>query len=156
MSLKRPRYFTGKLLTAEDLSAEQEYQRTKQRLHNRELHGFGVVSGLTVAVHRGSIAVAPGFAIDPEGNEIIVPDPITIVPDEAVSGWLCLFYHEEATDPVPVEGAMEYGSLEERPLLEFCPGPSPAGLPLARVMATHRGLELDPSFQPPRVGRCWA
>jgi hypothetical protein len=156
MSLKRPRYFTGKLLTAEDLSAEQEYQRTKQRLRNRELHGLGVVSGLTVAVQRGSIVVAPGFAIDPEGNEIIVPDLVTLVPVEPVSGWVCLRFNEVATDPVPVEGGIEYASLEERPLLEFCPGPSPAGLPLARLLATHRGLELDPSFQPPRVGRCWA
>ncbi|MBL8290394.1 MAG: hypothetical protein JNN08_01085 [Bryobacterales bacterium] len=156
MSLKRPRYFTGKLLTAEDLSAEQEYQRSKRRLHNRELHGFGVVSGLTVAVHQGSIIVSSGFAIDPEGNEIAVPDPITIIPAESAAGWICLLYNEVATDPVPVAGAMEYSSIEERPMLEFCPEPSPAGIPLARVLATHRGLELDPSFQPPRVGRCWA
>jgi hypothetical protein len=38
------------LLTADDLQREQDYHRDKARLHNRFLHGWGVVAGLTVSV----------------------------------------------------------------------------------------------------------
>jgi len=45
-TLRRVNYFAGRLLTAEDFRAEQEYHREKSRRHNRRLHGSGVASGL--------------------------------------------------------------------------------------------------------------
>lgn len=68
----RPRFFSSRLLSAEDLALEQNYFRNKQKLHNRALHGFGVVSGLKVSLQSGKVVVAPGLGIDCEGNEIIV------------------------------------------------------------------------------------
>jgi len=59
-SLERPRFFTGKLLTTEDLALEQQYFREKLRRHNRSLHGFGIVSGLKVTTVSGKIAVDAG------------------------------------------------------------------------------------------------
>jgi hypothetical protein len=45
----RLRYFYGQMLHAKDFQAEQAYFREKQKLHNRCLHGAGVVCGLLVA-----------------------------------------------------------------------------------------------------------
>ena len=41
-------YFYGQMLHARDLQAEQSYFREKLKLHNRCLHGWGVVCGLEV------------------------------------------------------------------------------------------------------------
>lgn len=75
--LERPRYFCGQLLTEEDLEAEQNYQREKNRLHNRYLHGWGVVCGLKVTCHpkcssKGNLLIEKGYAIDCCGNDILV------------------------------------------------------------------------------------
>ena len=48
---ERNRYFTGKLLVARDLVQEQAYFLGRHRLHNRLLHGWGVVCGLEVYPH---------------------------------------------------------------------------------------------------------
>jgi hypothetical protein len=47
----RNNYFTGKLLTARDFTAEQQYSADKLRLHQIALHGWGVVCGLKVKPH---------------------------------------------------------------------------------------------------------
>ena len=80
---KRPNFFSGKLLTAEDLAQEQEYVLDKFKRHNRTLHGFGIISGLKVSARAGQITVAPGIALDCEGNELVVDSPQSIVPPEA-------------------------------------------------------------------------
>lgn len=71
---ERSRFFTGQMLTAEDLQREQDYHRDKARLHNRFLHGWGVVAGLRVSIDQGAVVVvAPGLALDCAGNELILP-----------------------------------------------------------------------------------
>ena len=45
---KRLNYFYGQMLGAADFRAEQQYFREKLKLHNRCLHGYGVVCGLRV------------------------------------------------------------------------------------------------------------
>ena len=70
---ERSRFFTGQVLTADDLQREQDYHRDKARLHNRFLHGWGVVAGLTVSLDQGVVVVAPGLALDCAGNELILP-----------------------------------------------------------------------------------
>src|SRR5262249_27245113 len=52
---RRLNYVYGQLLGVADFQAEQSYFREKQRLHNRCLHGYGVVCGLLV----GPVDVAP-------------------------------------------------------------------------------------------------
>jgi len=97
---ERPRYFAGKLVTAEDFELEQRYHIEKRWLLNRMLQGAGVVSGLdVVAAERGTVTVAPGFALDPHGREILVCEPQALaIPDcdEPVS--ICLLYTEVETD----------------------------------------------------------
>jgi hypothetical protein len=72
--LDRTRFFSGQLLTEADLNNEQSYWLSKSRLHNRYLHGWGVVCGMQVVCSEcdGWVTVKPGYAIDPCGNDIIV------------------------------------------------------------------------------------
>ncbi|HXH90987.1 MAG TPA: type II secretion system protein GspG [Thermoanaerobaculia bacterium] len=72
--LERPRYFAGQLLTEAELNSEQSYVIAKNRLHNRYLHGWGVVCGLEVVCHNcdGFVTVRAGYALDPCGNDVIV------------------------------------------------------------------------------------
>ncbi|MFI2224558.1 hypothetical protein [Streptomyces fradiae] len=71
----RPRFFAGQLLTEDDLGLLVEYTTAKTRLRNRSLHGPGVVCGLAVtcAPCGGGVVVQPGHALDPAGNDIVVP-----------------------------------------------------------------------------------
>jgi len=72
----RNSYFTGKLLTERDFTAEQRYLINKLRLHHAGLHGWGVVCGLKVKPHPycpdRRVVVEPGLAIDACGREIRV------------------------------------------------------------------------------------
>ncbi|HEV7744470.1 MAG TPA: hypothetical protein VGO56_05715 [Pyrinomonadaceae bacterium] len=101
---RRPHFFNGKLLTAADLDLEQQYHREKSKLHNRALHGFGIVSGLKVSVDAGQIVIEPGLALDCEGNEILIAALQTVVPpvaSDCYASYVNLLYAEENTDPVP-------------------------------------------------------
>jgi hypothetical protein len=72
--LDRTRFFSGQLLTEADLNNEQSYWLSKGRMHNRYLHGWGVVCGMQIVCSEcdGWVTVKPGYAIDPCGNDIIV------------------------------------------------------------------------------------
>ena len=76
--LARNNYFTGKLLVERDFREEQDYFLGKDRRHNQELHGWGVVCGLKVKQHPDEncrdryVIVEPGTAIDCCGHEILV------------------------------------------------------------------------------------
>jgi hypothetical protein len=74
-SLERVHFFSRQLITAEDMTAEQEYFRQKLRRHNRYLHGWGVVCGFQVAAaptstHPWRVQICPGYLITPQGDEI--------------------------------------------------------------------------------------
>lgn len=97
---ERPRYFAGKLLTAEDFELEQRYNIEKRWLLNRMLRGPGVVSGLSVVADpKGKITVEPGFALDPQGREILVCRPQELaVPGSGELVSICLLYKEVETE----------------------------------------------------------
>jgi hypothetical protein len=68
------RFYPGQLLTEEDLNHLEHYIIAKNKLHNRYVHGWGVVCGLEVVCDEceGWVTVKPGYALDPCGNDIIV------------------------------------------------------------------------------------
>lgn len=80
--LYRPRFFAGQLLTEEDLNRLDDYIVKKNKLHNRYLHGWGVVCGLDVVcnpcvdqsaqVTIKQVTVKAGYALSPCGEDIIV------------------------------------------------------------------------------------
>ena len=68
--LQRVSYFFGQVLGEDDFKTEQNYFIEKHRLHNRHLHGWGVVNGLEVSVDKGNVVhVSPGIAIDCAGTK---------------------------------------------------------------------------------------
>ena len=76
---KRLNFFEGFVTTPEDWNEGDAYHVEKHRLHNRAFHGIGVVPGQLKAFHvsargRGELAVEvhPGYAIDGEGNDMIL------------------------------------------------------------------------------------
>jgi hypothetical protein len=111
----RLRWFTGRFLTARDLTDEQAYHLDRHRLHNRLLHGWGVVCGLEVRPHdridcaHEWVWVEPGIAIDCRGREILVthreavrwPVDPDLTSDEDISAVLCLRYRECLSEPMP-------------------------------------------------------
>lgn len=75
-TFERPRFFAGQLLTEEDLQLLTRYVTDKSRLHNRYLHGAGVVCGLEVTCDPcggGHVRLHPGYALDCCGNDLVVP-----------------------------------------------------------------------------------
>lgn len=80
MSLERTRFFPRQLITPDDLTQDQHYFREKMRRHNRLLHGWGVVCGLRVRQGGGDceIDVEHGYALSPQGDEILVPETVTM------------------------------------------------------------------------------
>lgn len=114
--LKRPNYFAGRLLSAADLRAEQDYLRSKIARHNRLLHGAGVVSGLHIEATASDLQVSPGLALDCAGNEIVL-DCARVVPlpnGLTSPQFLVVRYAEAAVDSVPTTaGSSEAGNIEE-------------------------------------------
>ena len=102
-SFSRPKYFSGKLLTAEDFQDEQNYFVEKRRLHNRYIHGFGIVCGLDISLKDESLIVEAGYALDCEGNDIVICEPFEMdLPDkDKKEVFVGLKYHEVETEPVP-------------------------------------------------------
>jgi Protein of unknown function (DUF2793) len=76
-SVKRNRYFYGKLMTVRDFSQEQLYFNSKRQLINRLLLGSGIICGLglkweTSDLRPTRVEIEPGLAINPAGQEITV------------------------------------------------------------------------------------
>jgi hypothetical protein len=103
--LERVHFFPGRLLTAEDFQAEQDYLRGRQRRHHLLLHGVGIVCGLEVTAGGTGVTVSPGMAIDAAGDEIIVSAPQLVpFPPGCAAMWLAVSYTETAVRPVPISG----------------------------------------------------
>jgi len=75
--LCRPRFFAGQILSEDDLNRLETYFIDKNKLHNRYLHGWGVVCGMEVVCSPcgDRVTVQPGYAISPCGDDIIVCAP---------------------------------------------------------------------------------
>jgi hypothetical protein len=171
--LKRVRYLTGMLLSEKDLSDEQQYLREKQRLHNRFLHGSGVVAGLEVSISKDStdelkVVITPGLALDPWGNEIVVPVPYEEkIRSENNTTYVFLYYEEHGTDQVPASPGdgedHRYTRIEESFKIAFEADNSAhkrercesiplareetGGIPLARLKLEQGLWKIDATFQ---------
>ncbi len=77
--LCRPRFFAGQLLTDETFNNLDRYIIEKNKLHNRYLHGWGVVCGLEVVCGPcNQVTVRPGYALSPCGEDIIVCNGVAV------------------------------------------------------------------------------
>jgi len=148
--VKRPHYFTGQMLSADDFTAEQEYHIGKQRRHNLHCHGFGVVHGLKVSTLKKNAR----WTVLPKSETTIqvgirfserLCDPVPIVsdatslssPSRAEEG--C----EVLLDPV----SMPRGSRAKTGGL----GTSLDVLPLAHLVRRGRVWQVSRTFKVPRA-----
>ncbi len=173
--LKRLHYFSGRMLSADDLEIEQRYFRDKLKRHNRFLHGSGVVSGLEVASDENFIIVSAGMALDCTGEEIVIPSTVKIAaPEVNHVAFLMIRYAEEQIGPAPTmpqpgqegQGAQALYIAEsfelsyeyddpylghgEDPLLWIPCGKSHA-IPLAKLFQRRDTWDVDPWFQAPTI-----
>jgi hypothetical protein len=125
--LKRVNYTFGLVLGVEEFVQSDTYFLAKHHTENRLLHGYGTVCGLDVAIQTApqlEVQVTPGWAVNPRGQEIKVPQLMCLQVDNwlttnlaalqsvlaqsapPVTLNLCvvLCYRECKTDVVPIPG----------------------------------------------------
>jgi hypothetical protein len=155
--MKRPRFFSGQLLTANDFVEEQDYHLTKHRRHLQMLHGSGIVHGLSVetADDGQTITVQPGLAIDGHGREVQIDAGVTLTlpPGSPSPALIVAAYVERPVDPVPVsgDGGTEPSRIEEGFQVMVASPPCDSGVAIARVIRGSAGWQVDPSFVPARA-----
>ena len=155
----RVRFFPGQLLTAQDFETEQKYHLEMRRLHNRLLHGLGIVEGLGVSaadVDGSTVIVAPGFAVDGLGREIAVDQPVRI--EAGACGqeicFVTLEYAETATDPVPTaNGESQFSRVTEGFSIGIatqdpCHRGTSEALGLARLIRQGDRWIIDENYRP--------
>jgi hypothetical protein len=79
--LDRPLYFDRQLLIAEDLSLEQGFADRRLALLARHTLGWGVAAGFQLTTRPpapGDLAVSPGYALTPLGDEVYLAQEIVI------------------------------------------------------------------------------
>jgi hypothetical protein len=151
--LRRVNHVTGQLLTAEDLQRDQEYFRARLRRHNRALHGWGVVSGLDVDAVQDNdgtvvVTVAPGYALDPRGDDIVVAEHVSLaLPATGAHWFVAARYDERLVEPLPVavvgmgDPGVRFGATEETSVVEVLAAlpddPDSPWVPLAELHRAH-------------------
>lgn len=153
---RRVNFFEGRLVTADDLAEEQQAGRERVWLHNRMLHGAGVVAGLDVSVEGEQLVVSPGMAIDGLGREIVLTEPSAIDGSDVVAEshgrvHLAVSWAEEPDDEVIGPDGPAPGHFVERPrlsLLEIgAAGADAERVVLARVHRAGTVLVADGSVR---------
>jgi hypothetical protein len=169
-SLQRPRFFFGKLLTAEDFAQEQQYVLDKLKRHNRSLHGFGIVLGLKVTTKSGKIAIDPGLALDCQGNEIVIGTIQLISPSVAAepgAAYVNIRYAEEQIGPVTIDREANASTIKESFEIHIEKDNCNRGhrhvrarwlacgvlhsLTIAKLKYSSQGWRVDRGYRPPAV-----
>lgn len=158
--LKRMRYFDGLFLKQEEFRLDQNYNQRMRRLHNRHLHGHGIVWGLEVQEGPSlqEIAVTPGMAIDlyndptyqeETGREIMIPDEEIVdlsgyAPGDEIYVWVK--YDEQQADVVADRGGSEPIHWLESGVIVTDLGPPvdpQINLVLGKVILSDSALEVE-------------
>jgi hypothetical protein len=163
----RLNHFHGLRLESEDFETGEKYHVDKRKLHNKVLHGRGVVArfGGQFKVngrHRGdlSVEVMPGYALDGDGNDIILWEPkiVTVDPAKHVPklpghAYINAKYVDEPTDFVVNKANPKFKG--HRRVLETCridvepkPPGHEEGVELARVLITDQVKEITDARDP--------
>ncbi|GAA2471644.1 hypothetical protein [Terrabacter carboxydivorans] len=154
---RRVNFFEGRLVTAEDLGSEQQASRERVWLHNRMLHGAGVVAGFEVSVEGEELVVSPGMAIDGFGREIVLTgggarlDGSDVVAESHGRVHLAVSWAEEPDDEVIGPDGPVPGHFVERPRLSLreigAAGADADHVVLARVHRAGTVLVADGSVR---------
>lgn len=119
--LERPVYFTGRLLTVEDLQRDQDFLLGRLRRLNRFARGWGIVTGLDVSVDGTTVTVEPGLAIDCAGNEIVLASSETVAIEGTASrGYVVISFAEAFVGAVPaIDGELRFSRAREAAVIEL-------------------------------------
>lgn len=150
--LERPNYFSGKLLTTDDLNLEQAYVREKFRRLHLASFDTGIIAGLNVTVDNSGgtavIVVSPGSALDAQGELIVLDGEVRCpVPPLSGDGVVLLRYVERALASVPAgidpDGDGSLVSLPSRiaegAAISIADGPDEGAVLLARLTRAGEG-----------------
>jgi hypothetical protein len=167
----RLNHFHGLRLESEDFETGEKYHVDKRKLHNKVCHGRGVIprfSGQLKVTGRKrgdlSVEVMPGYAIDADGNDIILWEPkiVTIDPGKHVQKmpghvFVNVKYVDEPTDFVVNKANPKFKG--HRRILETCRvdvEPKSAtgedGVEVARILITEEVKELTDARDPGSPG----
>lgn len=160
--LTRPRYFSGRLLTASDFQEEQDYTREIMWRHNLCLHHAGVVKGLCVTLDPDApsgggfaVIVSPGCAIDATGRDLCLCEPLRCtLRAPGASGYVVLRYAEHPIDPLPSleeGGPAEPSRIKEGVALDFAQNLPIDGVALARLIRSGKRWRLGRKFHPAEI-----
>jgi len=153
----RQRFFTGRLIDAATLDAEQAYEREKLRRHTRAMHGFGIVRGLDVHIDASGdepqVTVAPGYAIDRRGDEIAICERVMLrLPANASEAFISLRGWERACDPAPGPNGPEATRVEEASIVAISASVPTMAIALARLVRETNDWSIDANFIAPTAG----
>ena len=167
----RLNHFHGLRLESEDFETGERYHQEKRKLHNRCLHGWGVVprqeGGLKVVARRRgdmSLDVSPGYALDASGNDLLLPEPriVTIDPGKQLpqlpaTAHLVLKYVDEPIDFVVNKANPKFKGhrrIHETVRIDVEPKePDPRdGVELCRVLVTADVREVTDARDPASPG----
>lgn len=119
----RPKFFAGQLLTEDDLSALIAYTTAKDRLHNRNLFGAGVVCGLWVSCDpcgSGTVTVNPGYALDCCGNDLLLPCATTLDVNAMIRDLRAAQLGKDCGDPCAGQGTTAPGGQSTSSVRRYC------------------------------------
>lgn len=143
MNTKRPNYFTGQFLKADDFNTEQAYHIGALREHNKVQHTWGVAEGLDVTFKAGSPVahVKEGTAIDADGKLIYLSAggfdvDFSTITSNATTFYITIEYSEKGTDATSETGVTGNTRIEETPAIatsETLPTDQSRKLVLAQV-----------------------
>ena len=170
-SIPRVNYlFQNGCLSGENVSRDFErFHLPLQRLHNRVLHGAGIMAGLNITVSADGLGleVSAGMALDTQGRLLLLADdglaavgepPVRVplpalvpLPSEAGTGNLTLImeYAEETSLPIRTSDPGGCKQLESFPRLRFVATDAeltPDTIRLCDVKITEVGTIGDVSF----------
>lgn len=149
-NFQRINFFRGLFMQAEDWQKAQLYHLEKHRFHNRFLHDPGVASGcledlrVTASPDGYALTIAPGYAIDGDGNDLFLPEPreLKVPPlnnfNPPTTLYVSIRYDESPTDQRTDEANPAYSGpayIEESVIIELTTTPpdNKSQLELARV-----------------------
>ena len=137
VGLERPRFFPRQVVGPDDLNQVGRYLDDRRRSHNRFLHGWGIACGLRVTrcgptegKESCRVRISAGYALDPYGDELLVPEPVVVdlCATDVGGGLLCAPTADPWCAPVPVPPRDEGRYLAVRHVeLPVKPVRSPAG-----------------------------
>lgn len=87
--LERIQFFNGQRLMASDLNSLEAFHREMRWLHNQSLHQPGIGSGYAITGNPSNrqVTIAPGYALDSKGREIILTETHVVeIPPVADNG----------------------------------------------------------------------